>query len=193
MILKPQDILFLLKLVSLNGNSWVYNEIAIELGMSSSEVHAAVKRSMQAGLAFEGDFGIVPNIRNLSEFLIHGIQYVFKPEKAGLVRGMPTSYAAPPLSKHFVKDNEPPPVWPDPEGLVRGLSFSPLYKSAPHAATRDGRLYELLVMVDAIRDGRAREKDMAIKILKRYLDSYDLGHYELNDIEQNYYEKNQNE
>lgn len=176
MILKPQDILFLLKLVSLRGDSWAYNSIAIELGMSSSEVHAAVKRSLKAGLAFEGIIGVMPNIRNLSEFLIHGIQYVFIPEKAGLVRGMPTSYAAPPLSEHFMKDKEPPPVWPDPEGSVRGLSFSPLYKSAPHAARKDERLYELLILVDAIRDGRAREKEVAVKTLKQYFESYESDH-----------------
>jgi len=172
MILKPQDILFLLKLVSLNGKPWAYNSLALDLGMSSSEVHSAVKRLSKAELVYKDDLVIKPNIRNLSEFLFHGIQYSFVPEKAGLVRGMPTSYAASPMDKDFIKDNEPPPVWPDPEGKVRGLSFSPLYKSAPHAAKKDSELYEYLALVDAIRDGRVREKNIAIEVLKDKLAGY---------------------
>lgn len=172
MILKPQDIVFLLKLLSLKGKSWAYNSLALELGMSSSEVHSAVKRLLKAGLVYKDTSGIMPNIRNLSEFLVHGIQYVFVPEKADLVRGMPTSYAAEPMIKSFIKDTEPPPVWPDPEGEVRGFSFSPLYKSVPHAAKKDPILYEYLALVDAIRGGRVREKNIAIEELKLKLESY---------------------
>lgn len=51
MILKPQDVLFLLKLVSLNKAPWIFNELAISLGMSASEVHAAAKRVVVARLA----------------------------------------------------------------------------------------------------------------------------------------------
>ena len=35
---------------------------------------------------------------------------------------------------------------------------SPLYKNVPTAARRDPKLYELLALVDAIRDGRARDE-----------------------------------
>lgn len=175
MILKPQDIVFLLKLLSLNRQAWAYNSIALELGMSSSEVHSAAKRLLKSELVYEDLLGMTPNIRNLSEFLFHGIQYVFVPEKAGLVRGMPTSYAAEPMAKSFIKDSEPAPVWPDPEGEVRGLSFSPLYKSVPHAAKQDPVLYEYLVLVDAIRGGRVREKNIAIDELKIKLDAYQSG------------------
>ncbi|MEW8543794.1 MAG: hypothetical protein AB2693_09660 [Candidatus Thiodiazotropha sp.] len=37
MVLKPQDILVLLKLVTLGGRPWSYSQTAIELGMSLSE------------------------------------------------------------------------------------------------------------------------------------------------------------
>jgi len=59
--------------------------------------------------------------------------------------------------------------WPDPMGETRGSSFSPLYKSVPKAARNDKALYELLVLVDAIRGGRARERELAIKEIKRRL------------------------
>ena len=172
MNLKPQDILFLLKLVALGKNHWSFNKLAVELGMSPAEVHAAAKRVLAARLAIKEGDKMWPNISNLEEFLLHGIQYVFVPERAGLNRGMPSTYAAAPLNVHFVADEEPPPVWPDPEGEIRGESFSPLYKSVPVAAKHDPKLYQLLALVDAIRGGRARERDLAKKELKKRLEQY---------------------
>ena len=137
MNLKPQDILFLLKLVAMGDQSWSFNKIAVDLGMSPSEVHAAAKRAVSAKLAIRENGDIWPDIRNLEDFLLHGIQYVFVPERGGLHLGMPTAHACAPMDTCFVKNNEPPPVWPDPAGEVRGESFSPLYKSAPTAAKKD--------------------------------------------------------
>lgn len=172
MNLKPQDILVLLKLVAVGHQAWTYNRLAVELGMSPSEVHSAVKRALGAALAVQMGDEIRPNIRNLEEFLLHGIRYVFLPDRGQLSRGMPTAHAAQPLMSHMVPDQEPPPVWPDPEGEVRGMAFSPLYKSAPHAAREDLRLYELLALVDAIRGGRAREREIAGTELRMRLDEY---------------------
>ena len=63
--------------------------------------------------------------------------------------------------------NEPPPVWPDADGEVRGLAFEPLYSSAPRAPRKDPDLYELLVLVDTLREGRARESGVAKEELRR--------------------------
>lgn len=172
MNLKPQDILFLLKLVALGRNPWSFNKLANELNMSPSEVHAAAKRALAARLAVKEGEDIWPNIRNLEDFLLHGIQYVFIPERGEMNRGMPTAYAAEPMVKYIAQDREPPPVWPDPEGEVRGESFSPLYKSAPNAARNDPQLYQLLALVDAIRGGRAREREIAKKELKKRFKEY---------------------
>lgn len=169
MNLKPQDVLFLLKLVVLGKKAWSFNKLAVELGMSPSEVHAAAKRALAARLAVKEGEHIWPHIRNLEEFLLHGIQYVFVPERGELNRGMPTAYASAPLDSLFVADEEPPPVWPDPQGEVRGESFSPIYKSAPKAAQHDPKLYQLLALVDAIRGGRARERDLAKEELRKRL------------------------
>ena len=172
MNLKPQDILFLLKLVALGKKHWSFNKIAVELCMSPSEVHAAAKRAISARLAVKEGDNIWPNIINLEDFLFHGIQYVFVPDRGELNRGMPTAYASAPMKAYFVEDGEPPPVWPDPEGKARGESFSPLYKSAPKAAKSDPKLYHLLALVDAIRGGRTREREIAKKELKKRLDQY---------------------
>lgn len=173
MVLKPQDVLVLLKLVAVGQDTWSYNRLALELGMSPSEVHSAIKRALAAGLAVKKHTGIQPLIRNLVEFLLHGLRFVFIPEHRQLTRGMPTAHAAPPLKMIIVSDQEPPPVWPDPNGEISGMAFSPLYKSAPKAARQDQALYELLALLDAIRGGRAREREIAAKELRNRLEQYD--------------------
>lgn len=173
MQLKPQDILVLLKLIAIGRSHWSYNTLAVALGMSPSEVHSAVKRLISAELMRDSQDVPVPVIGNLEEFLVHGLKYAFIPERGSLTRGIPTGYAAPPLARHFSQSDDPPPVWPDPNGKVRGQGFSPLYRSVPIAIQTDPQLYELLALVDAIRDGRARERAMAIEELKARLKSYD--------------------
>lgn len=172
MILKPQDIVVMLKMLSMGERPWTYASLAYELEMSSSQLHSAVKRALASQLATKHYHQISPNIRNLREFLIHGLKYVFVPDRGEITRGIPTGYASPFLDDLFVSDGEPIPVWPHPEGTSRGMSFSPLYKIAPAAALRDERLYELLALVDAIRGGRAREQKMASDRLDQLLNQY---------------------
>ncbi len=112
-----------------------------------------------------------PNAINVKEFLIHGVKYAFPVQRGALTRGIPTAHAAPPLSTQIQQGSEPPPVWPTPDGTVRGTEFSPLYKNVPAAARRDPKLYELLALVDAIRDGRAREREIAIRELNARIDA----------------------
>jgi hypothetical protein len=173
MVLKPQDVLVLLKLVALGPGRWTYNVLANDLGMSPSEVHAAVKRSVAAHLAVPQGGAVTPAVSALKEFLAHGVQYAFVPERGALTRGMPTAHAALPLRNELAPSAEFPPVWPDSEGEVRGFAFSPLYKAAPKAARKDPMLYELLALVDAVRGGRARERTLALKLLDKRLQAYD--------------------
>jgi hypothetical protein len=169
MMLKPQDIVILLKLVTIGDRSWSYSTLASELAMSPSEVHSGIGRVTAARL-FDSQRK-VPILKALLEFLLHGVKYAYPPKRGHLTRGMPTSYAAPPLNRLISQPDEPPPVWPDPEGEVRGYEFSPLYRSVPKAAARDDALYELLTLVDAIRDGRARERELAVKEITARLDN----------------------
>jgi len=161
MVLKPQDIFIMLKLVGWDGPEWSYPALSHELSMSASEVHAGVKRAVAARLM--DMHRKIPIKTNLLEFLIHGVKYAYPPDRGGITRGMPTGYAAQPLRELIIQPDEPPPVWPDPQGQVRGYEFSPLYSSVPHACKADSKLYELLALVDAIRDGRARERKIAIE------------------------------
>ena len=59
------------------------------------------------------------------------------------------------------------------EGKVRGYQFSPLYRTVPKAVALDNAsnaLYEVLALVDAIRYGRARERELAVKLLTERLE-----------------------
>jgi len=172
MNLKPQDILVALKLVVLAGQNWSYVKLANELAMSASEINAGVKRCLAAGLLLP-DFmhgnNPVPALQALEEFLIHGVKYAFAPKRGELTRGVPTGHAAAPLKNYFAPGDEPPPVWPFAAGSARGYSFSPLYRAVPQAALADPQLYELLALVDAIRGGKARDNELAVKELQKRL------------------------
>lgn len=171
MILKPQDVVILLKLVTTGDQQWSFSSLASELGMSPSEVHSGIGRAAAARL-YDPQRKL-PILKALLEFLVHGVKYSFPPDKGQFTRGVPTSYAAPPLNALIAQPNDPPPVWPDPEGKVRGYEFSPLYRSVPKAVERDNALYELLALVDAIRDGRARERELAVKELTARLSDHE--------------------
>ncbi len=178
----PQDVVVTLKLVAngRNGN-WTYSELSEELCMSPSQVFRSVARAEAAHLLsvpplpigrVEGISLLArPNVSNLTEFLVHGVKYCFPVERGGPTRGIPTAEATPPLKRHFAQDFPLPPVWPYAEGSLRGIAFSPLYKNVPQAALRDSKLYELLALVDAIREGRTREREIAIRELNARIDS----------------------
>lgn len=166
MVLKPQDLLVVLKLWTGRGKAWTYPLLAQELEISLSEVHGAVKRAAKAGFLLEANLAHAPNPMALREFLVHGAKFAFPADRGGMTRGIPTAHAAAPLNAEIVPDGEPPPVWPHPDGTERGLAFAPIYPAAPAAALQDPALHEMLALLDAIRGGRARERQRAIQLLE---------------------------
>ena len=163
--LKPQDLAVVLYLCRPASPRPPYAQIAAALSMSSSEVHAGVARAVASGLLHGTELGHRPNLSAVEEFLLHGVKYAFPTERGEPTRGVPTSYAAAPLSALIAPSNDLPPVWPSPSGKVRGTALQPLYRGAPQAALRDPVLYEYLALVDALRDGRARERALAAKLI----------------------------
>lgn len=82
------------------------------------------------------------NLNALREFIIHGLKYVFPAKPAEIVRGIPTSFAAPVLEGQLMTTGEIIYVWPDARGKSKGQSVDPLFKSVPNAVKRDPLLYE---------------------------------------------------
>ncbi|MBL8900715.1 MAG: hypothetical protein JNM84_23990 [Planctomycetes bacterium] len=163
MSLRPQDLLLALKLAVVPEVPSLA-ELGVALGLSASQCHAALKRAAAAGLVDAKSRRV--RQAALLEFVVHAAKYVFPPRRGPLTRGIPTAHSAPPL-RESISNGESPCVWPDPEGDVRGEALHPIYKTAPLAARRDPALHELLALLDAVRAGRARERNLAVAELER--------------------------
>jgi hypothetical protein len=182
---KGQDIVILLKLICLHkqelassregDNSPIaQNErysvrgLAASLGISKSEVAASLNRSLASGLAsHDRSFRrIKPNRRDLCDFIIHGLKFVFPATLGAPERGTPTAFSAPMLKGQIVSAGQEVIVWPNAAGKERGVSVTPLFGSIPDAVQNDPALYRYLALIDAIRLGRQREANLASEQLK---------------------------
>ena len=171
MVLKPQDIMLALKLLARGSMNCTFAQLGHDLGISASEANQAFHRARRAGLITP--LADQPVKSAIAELLIHGLKYFLPVQPGGRTRGMPTGFAAPPLSASFGhrRTDADVLVWPDPEGELAGLEIRPLCRSTPGAAKRDPKLYEWLVLADALRGaGRARERELAEKIVRKRLD-----------------------
>jgi hypothetical protein len=171
MILKPQDLLVTLKLLAGTGKHWTYPTLADSLGMSASEVHAAVKRAQVVQfLRLDAPLSQEPNTLAVREFLIHGAKYAFPGQFGPWGCGIPTSHSSSPIQEEYgASKGTVSLVWAHPEGTVNGHTVDPLYRSAPLAALRDPLLYEWLALLDAVRVGHPRERQIAIRIIDERL------------------------
>jgi hypothetical protein len=165
--LKPQDLLVALKIAVGKGREFTYGQLAGDLFMSTSEVYTSVKRAKVCGLLQKSEEQAVA-YHALYEFLIHGVQYVFPSVNGMLTRGMVTGAAGPALASFFALEDGLPQVWPTPEGNSQGIALLPLYPSVPQACEVDSDLYSLLTLVDALRGGKAREREITKKLLKEH-------------------------
>lgn len=166
MSLKSQDLVVALKLC-LGGSALPYADLSKQLGISVSEVHAAVKRLEEGGLIRPGSKEVLR--QPLLNLIQYGVAAVFPARPGEPTRGIPTAWASPALAGNFRSSEMEKPVWPDPEGSVRGSAVVPLHPSVPKAARTDPQLYALLALLDAVRIGRARERNLASELLKKEL------------------------
>jgi len=144
--------------------------------MSLSEINGAIKRAISSGLMIGSDLrNQVPQSvpYALQEFIIHGVRYSFPIEKGTRTRGVPTGLVGAKLENAFANGEENDiPVWPYPQGKVRGIGIKPLFRSLPDAVEKEENqeLYILLALVDMVREGRARERNLASGVLSKKLE-----------------------
>lgn len=146
--------------------------LAQSTGIGKSEVSNALSRCYFSGLAKPAHSDGPPsvNTKALLEFLVYGIRYVFPVRPQEITRGIATTLTAPVLGNEL-RSIEQPPVWPYAKGNVAGPAIEPLFKTAPAAALRDHLLYEMLALVDSIRIGLPRERNLAVQKLEILLRS----------------------
>ena len=160
--MRPHDIVVLLKIVTKGKQNWFMKDLSYELHISASEISESLHRSSIAGLIGSNKKTLMRLA--LIEFLEYGIRYVYPQQPGAIVRGIPTAHSGPPLNEIILSKEQY--VWPYAKGQTRGQSIEPLYATVVKAVQNDKTLHELLALVDALRVGRAREKEIAINELK---------------------------
>jgi hypothetical protein len=157
-------VVVLLRLLRFGDEPWRQVQLALALELSQAEVSNSLARSRYAGLLDES--GRQVRKQALMDFLQYGIAYAFPARPGPVVRGIPTAHSGPPLNTLIQSDGEEY-VWSSANGTVRGQAITPLYKNVPKAVRFDPALHEVLSLVDAVRVGRAREKNLAIQELRK--------------------------
>ena len=100
--LLSQDVVVLAKLVSYSGERPPIAQLASDLGLSPSQVHASLKRLGRSRLIEAQTCR--PVLRAVEEFLIHGVKYAFPAQRGEATRGMATAHAAPPLKAQIIEE-----------------------------------------------------------------------------------------
>lgn len=138
-------------------------DLSNELGISAGEVSESLNRAVFSGL-ISSDKKTLKRI-SIIEFLKYGIQYVFPVQAGSFVRGIETAHSAKILKNKIVSEDIY--VWPYAKGHIRGLSIQPLYPDLPQACLKDNKFYEIMSIVDVIRVGKVREKQIAFEFLEK--------------------------
>lgn len=157
-MLRPQDVLLVLKRLSEPEREWRQSDLANSLGLSQAEVSFANKRLRESELLIDDRIRRV----RLARFLIDGVPVVWPAHLGPEVRGIPTAWAFVPVGKSA---QEGGPVWPSSEGEMRGPAVEPIYRSVPNCVPKDPTLHRWLAMVDLVRVGAAREREFAREAL----------------------------
>ncbi|WP_299290527.1 hypothetical protein [uncultured Mucilaginibacter sp.] len=158
--MRPHDIVVLLKIL-VTSDDWLNKDLAKSLYISTSEISESLNRSKIAGLIDLTKRTVFK--KNLLDFLSQGLSYVFPVQAGALVRGIPTAHSAPVFKDALIAEDVY--VWPYAAGTKKGQAVQPLYPNSVLAVQKDEKLYDVLALVDALRIGKVREREIAINKL----------------------------
>lgn len=160
--MRPQDIVVLLKIIPLEKVEWQFLDIARSLYISPAEVSESLNRSSFAGLVNHERKKV--HRQSFFEFLQYGMPYVFPQSPGPMAKGMATGHSHPYFQNSIISKEVY--VWPEVGGKDYGQSIEPFYPNQVKAAKEDPNLYEALAMLDVIRTGKNRERNIAIERLE---------------------------
>jgi hypothetical protein len=167
--LRPLDLVVALKLHSMEGSRRTYQRLAEELGISVSQAHKAVRRAAEArvlgGASRLEDRAL--RTRPVLPFLTDGVRFVFFPTFGPEARGVVTGTAG--LSGETELVGGKQLVWPAAWASDWGMALEPLDKCVPRAAQADGPFRRSLVLIDLVRVGGTREREVASRLLAETL------------------------
>jgi hypothetical protein len=165
---KGQDLLVLLKIFLWAEGRWSMSVLGDQLSLSKSQVHYSVKNCVQVGLL--GEKTLTPKPEAIKEFIGHAVKYLLPAKWLGQGIGIATAHSMEPLCE-VISAAGLPIIWEEPNGTLEGMILKPIHPSAPFASLIDRQLYEYLALIDALRSGRAREKNMALQELMTRIES----------------------
>jgi hypothetical protein len=162
-VLKGVDIVVVLGLLRRPPDPWTVRVLADELKLPPASVQRSLDRLAATPV-------LDARRRRLSigaseDLLMDALPFVVPGSLGGETRGLPTAWAASPLAERLASAGQPP-VWPDPHGEARGLEVEPLHPGVVGLARADPEMYELLALVDGMRLGDARVRELAGGLLR---------------------------
>jgi hypothetical protein len=165
--LKPQDVVVAAKL-AVGFQHFTYAQLSSAVGLAPSQVHASVKALRQSRLLAQDERDdLAINRFRLIEFLIHGVPYMFPATVTHPTKGLATVSALDEMKELFLSQRDY--VWPFPGAKDTGVGLVPLHHCVFKAVQNDLTTYRILMAVDAIRIGDARERDVGISVIRRSL------------------------
>jgi len=163
------DLLVAMKLVVHEGEPTSVRQLEDELGLSKSAAANSLQRLREFDLVKnDAARGRRVNKLLLRDCLEHAVRWIAPAHVGEFELGLPTAHAAEPFKQRLTGDDDPV-VIPLPHGPLRGRAVTPLHPLAPAAAAKDPSLYRLLCVVDALRIGRARDRQLAVAELRACL------------------------
>jgi hypothetical protein len=162
-MIKNSDVYVLGGLLA-HQDDWTYRSLADLLHVPHAVVQRALERAKDADL-YSGARREV-HLPHFEEFAIHALRFVAPAQLGPLAPGVPAAWAAEPMAKaiHSAGD-DPPPVWPYAPGQVRGQSVEPLHPAAPEVVADWPELSEILALLDSLRVGDPRVRQVAESLL----------------------------
>lgn len=166
-MIKDPDVYVLGGLLAHDG-AWTYRSFAKRLRVPHPVVQRALERAKGADL-YSVDRREV-HLPHFEEFALHALRFVAPARLGALTPGVPAAWAVEPMASAIRSSgNEPPPVWPYAHGRVRGQAIEPLHSAAPGAVENWPELGEVLALLDSLRAGDARVRQVAGDLLLRML------------------------
>lgn len=163
--MRPQDLVILIKIALNKEGNLQIKDLAKDLYISPSEVSKSLKRSEFAGLYLPTQKKVMRQA--LMEIIQYAVKYIYPTIPGYMTNGIPTAISHPYMTAKFEPNIKY--VWQDNNAMERGLAVTPLYDGAINAAKHDEDLYLVLALIDVLRIGKNREKDISIQMLKTKL------------------------
>jgi hypothetical protein len=166
-MVKDSDVYVLSGLLVHDG-AWSYRSLAGLLHVPHPVVQRALERAKGADL-YSVDRREV-HLPHFEEFALHALRFVVPTRLGSLTAGVLAAWAVEPMASAIRSSgDEPPPVWPYARGRVRGQAIEPLHSAAPEAVENWPELGEVLALLDSLRAGDVRVRQVAGDLLSKML------------------------